>query len=84
MGARFKDYDSRGPEGGTATMCSLYADDGEGAYLGYVYVTNRSEWHWEADGADPEDPEDEGHGTEDSRREAKAALRRYLKGAGIL
>ena len=77
--ARFRDYDST--ERGT--LCILYDDYGEGEYLGQVYATGRG-WVWEDADADYEDDDDPGRGEEDSRREAKAALRKYLKAEGVL
>lgn len=77
--ARFKDYnsDARG------TLCLLYDDYGQGMYLGQVYAAAGS-WVWEAADTDHEDEDGDDRGEEDSRREAKAALRAYLKAEGVL
>ncbi len=69
--ARFQDYGSTA----RGTLCLLFADNGEGLCLGSVWATNDGQWVWETQDA----TEDEGTGTEDSRREAKRALRKYLK-----
>lgn len=66
--AKFKNYDSE--ERGT--LCLLYADNGDGQYLGMVFKSDQG-WRWEADveGFD-------GSGCEVTRRAAKGALRRAL------
>lgn len=89
--AKFRDFDSTGPEWGRATLCVLYTDGGYGVYLGQVYITS-NRWIWEADDfvamPDPDDedatPEGEGWGICETRREAKAALRAWLRENGQL
>ena len=79
MSWRFKDTDISGPGACRAGICHLFDDDGHGLFLGWVWISGASEWRWEAEGADYDDPEDPGHGVEDTRRAAKAALRKCLK-----
>lgn len=86
MVAHFRDYDST--ERGT--LCHLFEYDpwdGWGAWLGSVWKQDFGGWVWESDGCDwdeDEEDEDAGHGTEDTRRAAKGALRKYLKREGLL
>ena len=76
--ARFQDYDSDA----RGTLCLLFADNGDGLCLGSVFLTGQNQWIWEVH--DATEDEDEGTGTEDSRRKAKGALRKYLKEVGTL
>ena len=92
MRAKFQEQDSQS----RATLCCLYEYDfrwGDwGEYLGQVFITQVSQysarvWNWES--ADCTCDVIEGelgdcHGTEHTRRAAKGALRKYLKGQGKL
>lgn len=75
--AHFRDFDSA--ERGT--LCHLYEyDHGWGAWLGSVWNQDFGGWVWETDECDwDEEGEDAGHGTENTRREAKC-----LKRSGLL
>jgi len=78
--ARFRDYDSAEARG---TLCLLADNYGDGAHLGQVFAAGGS-WVWEAADCDWEIEDAADRGEEDTRREAKAALRAYLKDAGVL
>ena len=70
MTASFRDYTSE--YGHRGELCLLIRDGvGQGNYLGQVYYWY-DVWLWES--ADLQ-----GHGSSDTRREAKGELRKYLK-----